>query len=309
MTDVKASDVKALRERTGAGMMDCKKALTESNGSIEDAIDILRKKGLSAAAKKSGRITAEGLVGLCVKGKVGALIEVNAETDFVARNELFRKYVADIAEMACDGNDDAESLKTRQYPGTGRTVSEELTNLIAVIGENMGIRRIARVSVSDGVTACYVHNKIAENLGKIGILVALESSGDKGKLADLGKKIAMHVAAADPRSISRDDLDPALLKREKDVITERTKATGKPAEFIEKIVAGRIQKFYEEVVLTEQVFVMDGSVKVKDVVAGAEKEIGAPIKIKSFVKFVLGEGIEKSSVNFADEVAAQLTHK
>ncbi|MDR2158185.1 MAG: translation elongation factor Ts [Holosporaceae bacterium] len=307
MTEIKATEVKALRDRTGAGMMDCKKALVECDGNLENAVDWLRKKGLAAAAKKSGRVAAEGLIGVCVEGKSGAIVEINAETDFVARNELFQKYVGDVVKIARKNNCDVETLKTLKYPETERNVSEELTNLIAVIGENMGIRRTAYLSVSEGVVASYVHNKVSPDLGKIGILVALESSGDKEKLLDLGKKIAMHVAAANPQSLSIEDLDPSLLERERNVVLDQAKSMGKPAEFIEKIVEGRIRKFYEEVVLLEQVFVIDGSAKVKDVVANASQEIGATTTIKGFVKFVLGEGIEKQSVDFAAEVAAQLS--
>jgi elongation factor Ts len=274
---------------------------------MEEAVDWLRKKGLAAAAKKSGRVAAEGLVGVHVEGGKGSVVEVNAETDFVSRNELFQKYVGDVVKMACKNGGDAESLKKLAYPGTGRDVSEELTNLIAVIGENMGLRRVAHLSVSDGVVASYVHNKVSDNLGRIGILVALESSGSKDKLLDWGKKIAMHVAAANPQSVSVDDLDPALLERERNIVSDQAKNMGKPAEFIDKIVEGRIRKFYEEVVLLEQVFVVDGSTKMKDVVANIAREVGAPVVVAGFVKFVLGEGIEKQSVDFAAEVAAQLS--
>ncbi|MDR1982871.1 MAG: translation elongation factor Ts [Holosporaceae bacterium] len=306
MADVKATDVKALRDRIGAGMMDCKKALVECNGNIEEAVDWLRKKGLVAATKKSGRIAAEGLIGVYVDANKGAIVEVNAETDFVARNELFQKYVSNVVKIAHKNNSDLESLKALGYPDTQHTISEELTNLIAIIGENMGLRRVAHLSVATGVIASYIHNKISDNLGKIGILVALESSGNKEKLLDFGKKIAMHIAAANPQSISIEDLDPALLQRERDVVTEQAKGMGKPTEFIEAIVNGRIRKFYEEVVLLEQVFIIDGSTKVKDVIANFAKEMGVSIKVKGFVKFVLGEGIEKQAVNFAAEVAAQL---
>ncbi len=306
MAEITAADVKALRERTSAGMMDCKKALVACDGNIEEAIDWLRKKGLAAAAKKSGRVAAEGLVGVCVNGTKGSLIEVNAETDFVARNELFQKYVDDVVTIACESNADIEALKTKEYPNTGRNVADELTNLIAVIGENMTLRRVAHMSVNNGVIASYVHNKISANLGKIGILVALESTGDKAKLLELGKKIAMHIAAANPQSTTIEDLDPALLEREKSVVSEQAKNSGKPEQFIAKIVEGRIRKFYEEVVLLEQVYVIDGTSRVKDVVAEAAKEIGAPITVKGFIKFVLGEGIEKQTVDFAAEVAAQL---
>ncbi len=307
MSDVTPNDVKTLRERTGAGMMDCKKALVECNGNIEDAIDLLRKKGLAAAAKKSGRTAAEGLVGVCVDGEKGTVVEVNAETDFVARNELFQKYVECIATIANKDMLDLESLKKASYPGSEHTVSEELTNLIAVIGENMGLRRISHISVSNGVIASYVHNKVAADMGKIGIIVGLESSGDKAKLMELGRQIAMHIAAANPQSTTIEDLDPTVLAREKSIVTEQAKSTGKPAEFIEKIVEGRIRKFYEESVLLEQVFVIDGTTKVKDVVLNVSKEIGAPITVKSFEKFVLGEGIERQTVDFAAEVAAQLS--
>lgn len=306
MADIKATEVKALRDRTGAGMMDCKKALVECNGNVEEAIDWLRKKGLAAAAKKSGRVAAEGLIGVCVDGLKGTVIEVNAETDFVARNELFQKYVDDVVKIACAKSADLESLKSIPYPGSDRNVADELTNLIAVIGENMGLRRVSHMSVSNGVIASYVHNKATPTLGKIGIVVALESDGDKEKLLDLGKKIAMHIVAANPQSTSIEDLDPALLERERGVVTEQARGMGKPEEFIAKIVEGRIRKFYEEVVLMEQVYVIDGTSRVKDVVASVAQEIGSPISVKGFVKFVLGEGIEKQSVDFAAEVAAQL---
>jgi elongation factor Ts len=307
MAEITASEVKALRDRTGAGMMDCKKALVACEGDVEKAIDWLRKKGLSAAAKKSGRVAAEGLVGLYVDSSKGTVLEVNAETDFVARNDLFQKYVSTVVELALKNNADLEALKNLDYPETGRNVSEELTNLIATIGENMGLRRVSHISVSDGVIASYVHNKIADNLGKIGILVGLESTADKSKLLELGKKIAMHIAAASPKSVNVSDLDPEIVARERDVVTEQAKNSGKKEEFIPRIVEGRLSKFYGEVVLMEQVFVIDGSSKVKDVIAQAEKDLGAPIKIVGFKKFVLGEGIEKQAVDFAAEVAAQLS--
>lgn len=306
MSGITASEVKALRDRTGAGMMDCKKALVACEGDVEKSIDWLRKKGLSAAAKKSGRVAAEGLVGLYVDGKKGTVLEVNAETDFVARNDLFQKYVSTVVEIASKNNADLETLKNLDYPETGRNVSEELTNLIATIGENMGLRRVSHVSVNEGVIASYVHNKIADNLGKIGILIGLESSADKSKLLELGKKIAMHIAATSPKSVNISDLDPEIVVRERDVVTEQAKNSGKKEEFIPKIVEGRLSKFYGEVVLMEQIFVIDGSSKVKDVIAQAEKDLGAPIKIVGFKKFVLGEGIEKQAVDFAAEVAAQL---
>ena len=306
MADVSANDVKALRDRTGAGMMDCKKALVACEGNVEDAIDWLRKKGLAAAAKKSGRVAAEGLVGVCVSGKKGALVEVNAETDFVARNDLFQKYTENVVKVACEKGCSLEDLKKEKYPESDKNFADELTNLIAVIGENMGLCRVAHMSVNQGVIASYVHNKISADLGKIGILVGLESTGNSEKLLEFGKKIAMHIAAANPQATSIDSVDPADLERERGVITEQAKNSGKPAEFIEKIVEGRLRKFYEEVVLLEQVYVIDGKTRVKDVVENFAKELGAPVKITGFIKFVLGEGIEKQTVDFAAEVAAQL---
>lgn len=307
MAEVTANDVKILRERTGAGMMDCKKALVECEGNIENAIDLLRKKGLAAAAKKSGRIAAEGLVGVHVSGNKGTLVEINAETDFVARNELFQNYVSTVAAIANENACDLEKLKATAYPETGRSVIDELTNLIAVIGENMGLRRVAHLSVSNGIIACYVHNKIAANMGRVGVLVGLESNGDKNKLMELGKKIAMHIAAANPQSTSIEDLDPAVLEREKNIVAEQARNSRKPEAFIEKIIEGRIRKFYEEVVLSEQVFVIDGTTKIKDVITEETKKIGTPIVLKGFIKFVLGEGIDKQTVDFAAEVAAQLS--
>ena len=306
MAEIKASDVKALRDRTGAGMMDCKKALVACEGDTEQAIDWLRKKGLSVAAKKSGRVAAEGLVAVCVDGNKGTVLEVNAETDFVARNELFQKLVGTAVELACQKNCDLEQLKTVDYPETGRNVADELTNLIATVGENMSLRRVEHLSVNKGVVASYVHNKISDKLGKIGILVGIESEAAPEKLIELGKKIAMHIAAASPKSVRVEDLDPALIARERDVVREQALNSGKKEEFVEKIVEGRLSKFYGEVVLLEQIYVIDGESKVKDVVAAAEKELGAPIKITNFIKFVLGEGIEKQTVDFASEVASQL---
>lgn len=306
MAEVKMEEVKALRERTGAGIMDCKKALVECNGDVEVSIDWLRKKGLAAAAKKSGRIAAEGLVGTCVCDKKGSIIEVNSETDFVARNELFQQFVSDVVGITCKTCCGVDALNSSGYPGTNRNVSEELMNLIAVVGENMSLRRVDHVSVNDGVVASYIHNKISDNLGKIGVLLAIESTGDKQKLLEFGKKIAMHIVAANPQSTSIDDLDPAAQARERDVVYEQAKSTGKPAEFLEKIVDGRMRKFHEEVVLLEQVFVVDGETKIKDAVSTFAKEIGAPVELKRFVKFVIGEGIEKQQVDFAAEVAAQL---
>ncbi|MFD2261279.1 translation elongation factor Ts [Lacibacterium aquatile] len=305
MAEITAALVKELREKTGAGMMDCKKALTENNGDIEAAIDWLRTKGLAAAAKKAGRVAAEGLVGAAAEGTKGALIEVNSETDFVARNETFQSFVADSAKVVLTAGADIEAVKTAAYPGAGKTVAEQLTDHIATIGENMSLRRAAVLSVNDGVVATYIHSAVVPNLGKIGVLVALESTGDNAKLQALGKQIAMHIAAANPMSLNIASVDPAALEREKAILVEQSRASGKPDNIIEKMVEGRIRKFYEEVVLLEQVFVIDAETKIKDVVAKAAKDIGAPVELTGFARFQLGEGIEKAQSDFAAEVAAQ----
>jgi len=306
MAEITAALVKELREKSGAGMMDCKKALVENNGDIEQAIDWLRKKGLSAAAKKSGRIAAEGLVAVASEGNKAAIVEVNAETDFVARNAQFQAYAGTVAKLALNSGNSIEALQAVKYPDSGRTVQDELTHLVATIGENMSLRRVKQMSVPQGVVASYVHNAVAPSAGKIGVLVALESTGDAAKLTALGKQIAMHVAATNPQSLSTADLDPASIDRERSVLEEQAKASGRPPEVIAKMVEGRLRKFYEEVVLSEQTFVVDGETKVAKVVENAVKEIGAPINLAGFVRFALGEGIEKKSEDFAAEVAAQL---
>lgn len=303
MAEISAQLVKDLRDKTGAGMMDCKKALVEAAGDLEAAIDWLRKKGLSAAAKKAGRVAAEGLVAVANKGTTATVVEVNAETDFVGRNEQFQQAVGQIAQVALAGNGDVEALKAAAFTGTGRTVQDELTNLIATIGENMTLRRVAKLSVTDGIVASYVHNALVPNIGKIGVLVALESTADKAKLAELGKQLAMHVAAAAPQFLAIADVDPAALEREKAILTEQASASGKPAEIIAKMVEGRVRKYYEEVVLTEQVYVVDGESKINKVVEAAAKTLGAPVKLTGFVRFQLGEGIEKAQDDFAAEVA------
>lgn len=305
MVEITATLVKELREKTGAGMMDCKKALGETAGDIEQAVDWLRKKGLAAAAKKAGRVAAEGLVGSASSGTVGALLEVNAETDFVGRNDKFQAFVTDAAGLVLTSGEDMDALKAATYPGKGHAVQEELTQLIATIGENMSIRRGARLSVSDGVVATYIHSATAPGLGKIGVLVALESTGDKAALATLGKQIAMHIAATNPLSLSVDNLDQKAVQRERDVLTEQARASGKPDAVIEKMIEGRIRKFYEEVVLLEQVYVIDGESRVKDIVAKAAKDLGTPVALTGFVRYALGEGIEKQETDFAAEVAAQ----
>jgi len=306
MADISASLVKELREKSGAGMMDCKKALTETAGDLEQAVDWLRKKGLSAAAKKTGRVAAEGLVGVASEGSRAAIVEVNSETDFVARNDKFQAFVAETAKLALKAGGSIEALQDAGYPGTGRTVKDELTHLVATIGENMTLRRVQQLGVPQGVVATYVHNSVSPSLGKIGVLVALESTGDAAKLNALGRQIAMHIAAAKPQSLTVADLDPAAIARERSVLEEQAKVSGKAPEVIAKMVEGRLRKFYEEVVLHEQVFVIDNERKVAKVVEEAAKDVGAPVKLAGFIRFTLGEGIEKKSEDFAAEVAAQL---
>jgi elongation factor Ts len=311
MAEISAALVKELREKTGAGMMDCKRALSETSGDLEGAVDWLRKKGLAAAAKKAGRVAAEGLVGVAVKGDVGAMVEVNAETDFVARNDVFQKFVAAVAELALT-HVDLDRLKLAPYPGTGRKVEEELTHLIATIGENMSLRRLTRLHAAHGVVASYVHNAVAPGLGKIGVLVGLQSNHASGsaaeRLAGVGRQLAMHVAAAKPQYLDIASVPEADLARERDVLREQAKASGKPDAVIEKMVEGRLRKFYEETVLNEQVFVIDNETKIAKVLDAAGKEIGAPVKIAGFERLVLGEGVEKEQSDFAAEVAATLKH-
>jgi elongation factor Ts len=299
MAEITAALVKDLRERTGAGMMDCKRALSEAGGDMEAAIDWLRKKGLSAAAKKSGRVAAEGLIGVASAPGRAAMVEVNAETDFVARNETFQAFVAEVAKIVLDVGDDLAAVNAAAYPGTGRTVAEELTQLIATIGENMTIRRAKRFTVDRGVVATYVHNAVRPGLGKIGVLVAITGSSELDALETLGRQVGMHVAAARPDVLDISHVDPAALEREKAVLTEQARASGKPDAVIAKMVEGRIRKYYEEVVLLEQVWVHDGESRVRAVVqkAGAE--------LVGFARFALGEGIERpTSGDFAAEVAA-----
>jgi elongation factor Ts len=304
MAEITASLVKDLREKTGAGMMDCKKALVETNGDMEAAVDWLRKKGLSAAAKKAGRVAAEGLVAVASSGGKAAMVEVNAETDFVARNEAFQAFALQVAKVALETGADLEALKTKPYPGTSRTVQEELTQLIATVGENMNLRRVAHVDVSKGIVATYVHNALAPNLGKIGVLVALESTADAAKLNEFGKQVAMHVAAARPDALTIADVDTKALDRERNILAEQARASGKPEEIIAKMVEGRLRKYYEEVVLMEQVFVVDGETRVSKAVENAAKALGSPVKVTGFARFQLGEGIEKpQGDDFAAEVA------
>jgi len=298
MTEITAALVKDLRERTGAGMMDCKKALVENGGDMEGAIDWLRTKGLSAAAKKAGRVAAEGLVGVISTANRGAMVEVNAETDFVARNETFQAFVAEVAKVALAVGEDIEAIKAAAYPGTGRTVGEELTHLVATIGENMNIRRVCVLNVSQGVVATYMHSAVKPGLGKIGVLAAIEGPGESATLELLGRQIGMHVAATRPEALDTSAVDPAALERERAVLSDQARASGKPENIIEKMVEGRIRKYYEEVVLLEQVWVHDGESRVKAVV----KKAGA--ELRGFARFHLGEGIEKAAGDFAAEVKA-----
>lgn len=302
MTEITASMVKDLRQKTGAGMMDCKKALTEAGGDMEAAVDCLRKKGLSTAAKKAGRVAAEGLIGVASAGKAAAVVEVNAETDFIAMNEKFQPFVQEAAKIALDTGADVEAMKNAKYP-SGGTVQEALTTLIATIGENMSIRRAAKLSVPQGIVATYIHNAVAPCLGKIGVLVALESSAAPEKLQELGKQLAMHIAAARPEALTIADVDAKALEREKNVLADQARASGKPEAIIAKMVEGRLRKYYEEVVLTEQIYVIDGETRVAQVIENAAKTLGARIKLSGFVRFQLGEGIEKTADDFAAEVA------
>ena len=309
MAQITAALVKTLRDKTGAGMMDAKKALVEADGDMENAIDWLRKKGLSKAAKKADRVAADGLVAVASAdqgaGMAAAAVEVNAETDFVARNELFQKAVAEIAALAI-GKTDVAAI-SQANTASGQSVADMLTNLIAKIGENMTLRRAVSLSADPGVVASYVHNAAAEDMGRIGVLVALKSGGDKAKLLDLGRRVAMHVAAGSPApalALSVDELDPSVIEKEREVFAEQARASGKPENIIEKMVEGRLRKFYEEVVLLKQAFVLDPDKSVEAALKAAEAEVGAPIECVGFVRMVLGEGVEKKEEDFAAEVAA-----
>jgi len=306
MAEITAALVKELREKTGAGMMDCKRALGEVGGDVEQAIDWLRKKGLAAAAKKAGRIAAEGLIGIATDGKVGVVVEVNAETDFVARNDKFQELVTGITRLAVKHGDDIAAIKAAHVPAFDNTVEAHLTHLVATIGENMNLRRIARLEVSEGVVVGYVHNQLVPGLGKIGVLVALESAADAATLNTLGRQLAMHVAAASPLFLDVSSVDATALEREREVLKEQARASGKPEAIIEKMVEGRVRKYYEEVVLLEQVYVVDGETKIAKVVENAGKAAGKPITLVGFCRFVLGDGIEKETQDFAAEVAATL---
>lgn len=308
MSTITPEQIKAIRESTGAGMADCRKALVESNGDMEAATDWLRKKGLASAAKKAGRTAAEGVVAVAVEGTKGAIIELNSETDFVAKNEKFQTLARHIAEIAVRNSiNEVEQLKSAQH-GDGKTIAEEVNSAIAVIGENMNLRRAALVGVTKGAVTSYIHNAVAPGMGKIGVLVALESEAAPDKLEALGKQIAMHIAAAKPEALDISHISADQLERERAVYREQAAASGKPAEVIEKMIEGRVRKYYEEVVLLEQLFVIDGKTKVKDIVAQAGKEAGKDIKLTGFICFRLGEGVEKQATDFAAEVAKAAGH-
>jgi len=303
MAEITAASVKELRERTSAGMMDCKKALAETSGDMEAAIDWLRAKGLSAAAKKAGRTASEGLVGVVVEGNRGAVVEVNSETDFVAKNELFQDFVRNVAKLVLQHGTDVEALGAAQYP-EGGTVQEKLTDNIAKIGENQSLRRAAVIEVGEGAVVPYVHNQVSPGLGKIGVLVALESAAPAETLTALGKQIAMHVAAAHPQALDADSLDPAVIERERSIAMEKARESGKPQNIIEKMVEGGLAKFRKDNALLSQLFVMDNKTPVAEVVASAARDAGTGIVLKGFARFQLGEGIEKKQEDFAAEVAA-----
>ena len=308
MSNITASMVKELRETSGAGMMDCKAALQENNGDMAAAVDWLRTKGLAKAAKKAGRVAAEGLVAVASAGNAGAAVEVNSETDFVARNETFQAMVTDIAGVALNGDGGHDGLLAADYPGAGKSVEDHVAEMVGTIGENMTVRRSIKLSVENGVVASYVHSQAADGLGKIGVLVALESTGDTAQLEALGRQLAMHVAATNPLAANIDDLDPAEVERERAVLISEAKESGKPDEIIEKMVEGRLRKFYEEVVLTSQVFVIDGETRIEKVLENAAGDVGAPVALKAFARFELGEGVDKGEeADFAAEVAAAVS--
>ncbi len=306
MAEITAALVKELRDKTGVGMMDCKKALSETSGDLEAAVDWLRKNGLAAAAKKAGRVASEGLVGLAAGENSAALVEVNSETDFVSRNEEFQSVVREIAALTLNCGGDIEKLSASEYPGKGHSVEAEIIQLVATIGENINVRRATALSVDTGVVGSYVHAASAPGLGRIGALVAIRSEGDKEALTRLGHQLAMHVAAASPQAVSIEDLDSSDLERERAILREQAEGSGKAAEIIDKMVEGRLRKFYEEVVLLNQTFVIDGETKISALIEQAQKDLGSTVEITGIRRFALGEGIERKETDFAAEVAAQL---
>ncbi len=309
MAEITAALVKDLREKSGAGMMDCKKALTENAGDLEAAVDWLRTKGLAAAAKKAGRVAAEGLVGVCIEGRRGALVEVNSETDFIARNEAFQEFVSNTATASLGAGGDVDALRASAYSNGGKTIAEALTDLIAKVGENMAVRRTACLEITNGVVASYVHNQVSAevpNQGKIGVIVALESTGDAEKLRAFGRQLAMHISWSAPQATDVADVDPATLERERNVLIEQARESGKPENIIEKMLEGRLRKYYEEICLLEQAFVIDGETKVRKVLENISQDVGAPVKVAGFHRFQLGEGVQREEGDFAADVAAQL---
>jgi elongation factor Ts len=304
MSEITAAMVKELREKSGAGMMDCKKALAETNGDMEAAIDWLRAKGIAKADKKSGRTAAEGLVGIASEGTKAVLVELNSETDFVARNDAFQDIVRGVAAVALGTDGTVDAISAANYPATGKNVGDSIKDAIATIGENMALRRAVKLEVSEGVVATYVHNAAADGLGKLGVLVALQSTGDKVALNAIGRQIAMHIAATNPLAIRSEEVDAAVAEREKNVFMEQARESGKPEAIIEKMVEGRMRKFFEEVALLSQAFVINPDLTVGDAVKAAEKEVGAPIEVVGIARLLLGEGVEKEESDFAAEVAA-----
>ena len=294
MPKITAALVKELREKTGAGMMDCKKALSANNSNIEESIDWLRTKGLAAATKKAGRLASEGLIGIAIENGVGALVEVNSETDFVARNEKFQEFVSRLAKLAISSDGDINKLKREQYSNDGSdSVEQKITEMVATVGENIQLRRIAVIKSGTGLLSSYIHNRQGDGLGKIGVLVSFQNEKNSPELEEFAKQIAMHIAATKPKSISRHDLDTAIIEREKNVLTQQAQETGKPDNIIDKMVEGRIRKFYEEICLLEQTFALDGETKIADVISNKSKSIGESLALAEFAFFVLGEGIEK----------------
>ena len=301
---ISASQVKELREKSGAGMMDCKKALAENNGDMEAAIDWLRAKGIAKADKKSGRTAAEGLVGVAAEGNKAVVVEINSETDFVARNDAFQDLVRGVAAVALSTDGTVDAVAAATYPATGKSVADSVTDAVATIGENMNLRRSKLLAVEEGVVASYIHNSVATGLGKLGVLVALKSSGDQNALSAIGKQIAMHVAATNPLAVTSADVDAGVADRERAIFIEQARESGKPDNIIEKMVEGRMRKFFEEVALMSQSFVINPDLTVEAAVKQAEADAGAPITVAGFVRFQLGEGVEKEESDFAAEVAA-----
>ncbi|KQZ54933.1 elongation factor Ts [Rhizobium sp. Root149] len=308
MSEITAAMVKELREKSGAGMMDCKKALAETNGDMEAAIDWLRAKGIAKADKKSGRTAAEGLVGIASAGTSAVVVEVNSETDFVARNDAFQDLVRGVASVALTTDGSVEAVSAATYPATGKSVTDTIKDAIATIGENMTLRRSAKLSVEDGVVATYIHNAAADSLGKLGVLVALKSTGNKDVLTAIGRQVAMHVAATNPLAVRAEEVDAAVAERERNVFIEQSRASGKPDAIIEKMVEGRMRKFFEEVALLSQAFVINPDLTVAAALKEAEKDAGAPIEVTGIVRLLLGEGVEKEETDFAAEVAAAVKH-